>query len=75
MGIYYFDLRDGVRKRDRSGIQFRNDGEAISHSEIVAEKIRSDEPTRRGDLCIIVIDESGREVHREEVFPSTSPAA
>jgi len=75
MRTYYFDLRGGIPQRDHYGIRFATDDVAIRHSQVVANNIRKDARVTRNDLYVVVIDESGREVHREEVFPSISPAA
>jgi hypothetical protein len=73
MKTYYFDLRGGVPTRDRSGVQFATHSEAIAHSRLVARKIRDDKRLRRADLCVAVVEESGAEIHREEVFASGVP--
>lgn len=70
MQTFYFDMKDGVPVRDRVGKQFRLDSEAIEHSKILAARFRNegrDEP----DLAIVVLNESGREIHREPVRPPT----
>jgi hypothetical protein len=67
MGIYYFDLRDGVPSRARQGVEFATMSAAIEHSKDLAEQLRQD-PRRKGvALSIAVLDESGTEIHRERV--------
>ena len=68
MRTYYFDMKDGVPKRDESGVELASDGAAIAHSKQLAEKVRSEKPAGNPNLRIVVIDESGREVHREQVY-------
>ena len=70
---FYFDVKDGVPIRDRVGMQFKRNSEAIAHSKEVAARLRqartrSNEP----GLIVSVLDESGREIHQEVVhrFPS-----
>jgi hypothetical protein len=65
-------MKDGVPIRDRTGKQFRLDSEAIEYSKELAARFRDE---RRGepDLMVVVIDESGREVHREPVHRTVSP--
>ena len=70
MQTYYFDMKDGVPVRDRAGMKFASNGAAIVHSKQLAEKIRSEKRAVNADLYIVVVDESGREVHREPVYPS-----
>jgi hypothetical protein len=68
MRIYYFDKKDGVPVRDNSGIEFAGPSAAIEHSRKLAEEMRSRQVTGDSDLYIAVIDESGREIHREQVY-------
>lgn len=69
MHTYYFDMKDGVPVRDRTGVELVSDGAAIAHSKQLADKVRIERPAGDPDLRIVVIDESGREVHREQVYP------
>jgi uncharacterized protein DUF6894 len=68
MQTYYFDTRDGVPARDRSGLEFAGRSAAIEHSREMARKIRAERPAGNRDLYIAVIDESGNEIHREAVY-------
>jgi len=71
MHTYYFDIKDGVPVRDKAGLEMVSDGAAIAYSKQLAGKLRTDKPTGNPDLRIVVIDESGREVHREQVYPKS----
>ena len=69
MRTYYFDLQDGVPTRDRQGIELATISDAIEHGKGLAKRLR-DEPRRRdANLSVIVLDESGTEIHRERVYP------
>ncbi|MBR0733273.1 hypothetical protein JQ595_31445 [Bradyrhizobium japonicum] len=68
MQTYYFDMKDGVPVRDKSGLELVSDGAAIAHSKVLADKVRKENPEGNSDLRIVVIDESGREIHREQVY-------
>ncbi|UGX97992.1 hypothetical protein G6321_00023825 [Bradyrhizobium barranii subsp. barranii] len=68
MQTYYFDMKDGVPVRDKSGLELVSDGAAIAHSKVLADKVRKENPEGNPDLRIVVIDESGREIHREQVY-------
>ena len=70
MPTYYFDMKDGVPVRDRSGLELVSDGAAIVHSKSLADKVRRNKPKGHPDL--VVIDESGREVHREQIYPDAT---
>lgn len=70
MPTYYFDIRDGVPVRDKSGLEFVSDGAAIVHSKSLAGRMRDEKPKGHPALQIVVIDESGREVHREPIYLS-----
>jgi hypothetical protein len=65
---FYFDRKDGVPIRDRIGKHFRSDAEAIEYSKTLAAHFRQ-ETRAEADLAIVVVSESGREIHREPVHP------
>jgi len=68
MRTYYFDIRDKAAVlRDKVGIQFPTAADAIKHGNDLARRLRDDPRSKAPDLLIIIIDESGTEVHRESV--------
>lgn len=69
MKTYYFDLQDGVAVRDNKGLELVSGGAAIAHSKRLAKLIRDKQHLDRSDLNVVVLDESGREIHREVVYP------
>jgi hypothetical protein len=69
MRTFYFDMKDGVPVRDRVGSQFPNAAGAIEYSRELARRFSHEHPLQDRDLAIVVIDESGSEVHREQVYP------
>ncbi len=69
MPTYYFDIKDGVPVRDRSGLELASDGAAIAHSKSLAGRMREGKPLGHPELEIVVVEESGREVHREPIYP------
>ena len=69
MRTYYFDTKDGIPVRDHSGIEFATIHEAIEHSKGLAKRLRGDKPVRDRELFVVVLDESGKEIHREFVYP------
>jgi hypothetical protein len=70
MRTFYFDMKDGVAVRDRVGLQFPAAAGAIEHSKELARRFSHEQPLKDRDLAIVVIDESGCEVHREQVYPN-----
>lgn len=70
MRTYYFDAKDGVPVRDCAGSQFASPAAAIAHSKHLAAAIRDKKRAGHGDLHIVVLEESGREIHREPVYPA-----
>ena len=44
MPHYYFDIRDGHRLVDPSGINFKNDDDAIAKAEVIAIGVSLDKP-------------------------------
>ena len=69
MRTYYFDLIDGVPTRDRQGLDFPTASSAIEHCRDLVKRLRADPKGRKAPLSIVVLDESGTEIHRERVFP------
>jgi hypothetical protein len=64
---FFFDMKDGVPLRDRIGIEFNTNLEAIEHSHALAQHFRDDSLTDDQDLEISVVNALGREIHREFV--------
>jgi hypothetical protein len=67
MQTFFFDMKDGVPMRDRVGIAFDSNVEAIAHSRVLAKHFRDDSLRDDEDLEISVVNASGREIHREFV--------
>lgn len=72
MQTFFFDMKDGVPLRDRVGIEFNTNLEAIEHSHALAQHFRDDSLTDDQDLEISVVNALGREIHRE--FVHRNPA-
>ena len=53
--------------RDRVGIDFKNDLEAIEHCKELAQQFRDGSLLDDQDLEILVVNSGGREIHREFV--------
>ncbi len=70
MRTYYFDIKDGVPVRDRTGLEFATPGGAIEHSKALAQRLRDTARYKQANASIVVIDESGLEIHREPVGPN-----
>lgn len=68
MRTYFFDVKDGVPVRHKGGLQFPTEAAAIEHSQQIARLLRGDPRNIHLGLYISVIDESGAEVHREQVY-------
>jgi hypothetical protein len=75
MQTFFFDMKDGVPMRDRIGIGFDSNVEAIAHSRLLAKHFRDDSLRDDQDLEISVVNASGREIHREFVHREPAAAA
>lgn len=69
MRTYYFDVIGGVPVRDTRGSEFRTMSEVVEHSKDLARQLRADPKAGKLPLSIVVLDESGTEIHRERVNP------
>jgi hypothetical protein len=67
MQKFFFDMKDGVPNRDRVGIEFKTNTEAITHCKEMAKDFRDNSLTDDHDLEILVINEVGREIYRQFV--------
>ena len=72
MQTYYFDMKDGVPIRDRVGLQFSTASHAIEHSKTIARRFSHEHPIKDPNLRIVVLNESGTEIHREFVYPDVA---
>ena len=69
MRTYYFDMKNGIPTRDRKGIEFPTAAGAIEHSKELARRLRNEPRLQDPRLSIVAVDESGREIHCEPVYP------
>lgn len=60
MRTHYFDMKDGVPARDRVGLAFASDADAIRHSKLLASQIRDRHPIGDADSHVVIVDESGK---------------
>ncbi|MBR1144265.1 DUF6894 family protein [Bradyrhizobium sp. AUGA SZCCT0431] len=67
MQKFFFDMKDGVPMRDRIGIEFNTNAEAIRHCKEIAQDFRDNSLRDDQDLEILVVSESGKEIYREFV--------
>jgi hypothetical protein len=67
MQMYFFDMKDGVPLRDRVGIEFNTNADAIAHCEVLAQHFRDESLREDQDLEISVVNATGREIHRQFV--------
>jgi len=67
MEKFFFDMKDGVPMRDRVGIEFKTDAEAINHGKELAQHFREGSLRDDTELEIAVVNSLGREIYREFV--------
>jgi hypothetical protein len=67
MRKFFFDMKDGVPMRDRVGIEFNTNAEAIKHCKEIAQDFRDNSLRDDQDLEILVVNDGGREIYREFV--------
>ena len=68
---FFLDMKDGVPLRDRTGVEFDTNVEAIEHSRVLAQHFRDESLRDDQDLEISVVNAQGREIHREFVHRET----
>lgn len=72
MRTYFFDMNDSTPTRNRDGLEFATHAGAIEHCRDLAGRLRRDPRITNPGLSVIVVDESGTEIHSEPVYPSAS---
>jgi hypothetical protein len=76
MPHYYFDIKDGHRLVDPSGLNFKNDDDALAKAEVIAIGVSLDSPAVDPERHIAVLNDSRKELFRVPVYskPSMSTA-
>jgi hypothetical protein len=62
MQKFFFDMKDGVPLRDRTGIDFKGNLEAIAHCKELAQHFRDDSLRDDQDLEISVVNADGKSI-------------
>jgi hypothetical protein len=68
MPRYYFDIKDGHRFVDPSGVAFKNDHDAIDRAKAVAIVVSIDQPKVDPTRYISVLNESKIEIFQAPVY-------
>jgi hypothetical protein len=66
---FYLDVTGAVRTLNGFEVRFVLDGEAIQHSKELAAQLRHRRFPKNVGLIIVVLDQSGRKIHEEVVYP------
>ncbi len=72
MPRYYFDIKDGHRLVDPSGLEFKNDDAAIAKAEVIAIGVSLDKPAVDPERHIAVLNESRVEIFKVPVYSKLS---
>jgi hypothetical protein len=67
MSVFYFDLKNGVSKRDHMGYDCYNEQEAKNHADDMARQIGTEKPESVGKGYVSVIDQNGNEIYRSPI--------
>jgi hypothetical protein len=72
MPHYYFDVKDGHRLVDPSGLNFKNDADAIAKASVIAIGVSLDKPAVDPERHIAVLNDSREEIFRVPVYSKPS---
>ena len=72
MPHYYFDIKDGHSLVDPSGLNFKDDGDAIAKAEVIAIGVSLDKPAVDPERHIAVLNDSREEIFRVPVYSKPS---
>jgi capsular polysaccharide biosynthesis protein len=70
MPRYFFDVKNGHRLVDPSGIDCRNDREAKAQAAEIAKQIAIDVPSSAGVRHVAILDSERKEVGKVPVHPN-----
>jgi len=73
MPRYFFDIKDGHGLVDPSGLNFKNDDDAIARAKVIAIGVSLDKPEVDPGRHIAVINDAGQEIFKVPVY--SRPAA
>ena len=66
---FYLDVKAAVGTLNRFEVRFALDNEAIQHSKELAASLRLRHFNSHPGLTIVVLDQSGRKIHEQLVYP------
>jgi hypothetical protein len=72
MPHYYFDIKDGHRLLDPSGLNFKNDDDALVKAEVIAIGVSLDNSAVDPGRDIAVLNETREEIFRVPVYSEPS---
>jgi hypothetical protein len=72
MPHYYFDIKDGHGLVDPSGLNFKNDDDAIAKANVIAIGVSLDKPAVDPERHIAVLNDSREEIFRVPVYSKPS---
>jgi hypothetical protein len=72
MPHYYFDIKDGHTLVDPSGLNFKNDDDALAKAKVIAIGVSLDKPAVDPTRHIAVLDGSREEIFRAPVHSKPS---
>ena len=72
MPHYYFDIRDGHRLVDPSGLDFKNDDAAIAKAKVIAIGVSLDKPAVDPERRIAVLNELREQIFSVPVYSKPS---
>jgi hypothetical protein len=72
MPHYYFDIKDGHRLVDPSGLNCKDDDHAIAKAEVIAIGVSLDKPEVDPERHIAVLNDSREELFRVPVYSKPS---
>jgi hypothetical protein len=72
MPHYFFDIKDGHRLVDLSGLELKNDDTAIAKAKVLAIGVSLDKPAVDPERHIVVLNGSRDEIFRVPVYSKPS---
>jgi hypothetical protein len=72
MPHYYFDIKDGHKLVDPSGLDLKDDDDAIAKGNVIAIGVSLDKPAVDPERHIAVLNDSREEIFRVPVYSNPS---
>lgn len=70
MPIYHFELEDGTRLTDPTGLHCMDDTDAKTNADFIVRQVAYDAPSESAPRAVVVVSDAGKEIYRVTTDPA-----